>query len=70
MSSLRAGGSALLRYSCALLYQVGTELERSFDGQAANLVTAAKGSAVALVDLVTKHFAGRRVKPCIMFFSD
>ena len=35
---------------------MGTELGRSFDGKAANLVAAANGSAVALVDLVTKHF--------------
>lgn len=62
MSSLRAEGSAVLRYSRAFVYQVGRELERSFDGQAANLVVAAKGSAVALVDLVTKHFPGTRVK--------
>ncbi|XP_024401979.1 uncharacterized protein [Physcomitrium patens] len=43
-----------------LLHEVGTELERSFHGKAVNLVTAANGSAVALVDLVTKHFPGFR----------
>lgn len=43
-------------------FQVGTELERSFDGKAVNLVAAAKGSALALVHLVTKHFPGTRVK--------
>lgn len=43
-----------------LLHEVGTELERSFDGKAVNLVAAAKGSALALVHLVTKHFPGFR----------
>ncbi|GLJ12920.1 hypothetical protein SUGI_0200560 [Cryptomeria japonica] len=43
-----------------LLHEVGTELEKSFGGKAANLVTAAGNSAVALVELVTRHFPGFR----------
>ncbi|EFJ11753.1 hypothetical protein SELMODRAFT_446845 [Selaginella moellendorffii] len=43
-----------------LLAEVGTELERSFDGQAVNLILAARGSAVALVELVAMHFPGFR----------
>jgi hypothetical protein len=45
---------------------VGTELDRSFDGKAANLVAAANGSAVALVDLVTKHFPGMQWESTVL----
>ena len=60
---IRLERSALLRTFHGFVFQVGTELERSFDGQAVNLVAAAKGSALALVDLVTKHFPGTRAQP-------
>lgn len=43
-----------------LLHEVGTELEKSFGGKAANLVTAAGNSVVCLVELVTRHFPGFR----------
>eukprot|EP00249_Psilotum_nudum_P003991 c17513_g1_i1 orf=190-1119(+) len=43
-----------------LLQEVGIELEKNFEGQAANLVTSANGSAVTLVKLVTRHFPGFR----------
>lgn len=52
----------LAETSACFHFQVGTELERSFDGKAVNLVAAAKGSALALVHLVTNHFPGTRVK--------
>ncbi|XP_042443279.1 queuosine salvage protein-like [Zingiber officinale] len=43
-----------------LLHEVGIELERSYEGQAANLVKAAGNSAARLVTLVTRHFPGFR----------
>ncbi|KAJ7558350.1 hypothetical protein O6H91_04G034900 [Diphasiastrum complanatum] len=43
-----------------LLREVGAELEKSFGGKASNLVLSAKGSAVALLDLITRHFPGFR----------
>eukprot|EP00897_Mesotaenium_endlicherianum_P005462 jgi/Mesen1/4944/ME000247S04237 len=43
-----------------LLRELGRGLLRSFGGQAAELVKAAKGSAPALVRLVTAHFPGFR----------
>eukprot|EP00249_Psilotum_nudum_P003992 c17513_g1_i2 orf=190-1242(+) len=44
-----------------LLQEVGIELEKNFEGQAANLVTSANGSAVTLVKLVTRHFPAYRL---------
>eukprot|EP00250_Pteridium_aquilinum_P008675 c18122_g2_i1 orf=404-1345(+) len=43
-----------------LLREVGIELNRSFGGKASNLVTAANGSAIALVNLIASHFPGFR----------
>ncbi|CAK9867015.1 unnamed protein product [Sphagnum jensenii] len=43
-----------------LLREVGTGLEQWFNGQAVNLIAAAKGSAVTLVELLTQHFPGFR----------
>ncbi|XP_008787167.1 queuosine salvage protein-like [Phoenix dactylifera] len=43
-----------------LLHEVGLELERSFGGQAANLVKSCGNSAITLVALVTRHFPGFR----------
>ncbi|WVZ66540.1 hypothetical protein U9M48_015744 [Paspalum notatum var. saurae] len=43
-----------------LLHEVGLELERSFGGQAANLVKSAGNSAAALIELITRHFPGFR----------
>ncbi|KAH7665352.1 Queuosine salvage protein family protein [Dioscorea alata] len=43
-----------------LLHEVGQELERSFGGEAANLVKACGKSAVSLVTLVARHFPGFR----------
>lgn len=43
-----------------LLQEVGVELKRSFDGKAANLVVAANGSAVTLVNMIASHFPGFR----------
>jgi hypothetical protein len=40
--------------------QVGAGLARHFGGRAAALVGAARGSAVALVELLTGHFPGFR----------
>eukprot|EP00850_Spirogloea_muscicola_P015034 SM000112S23976 [mRNA] locus=s112:93051:95138:+ [translate_table: standard] len=41
-----------------LLQEVGLELQRAYNGEAVNLLLAANGSAPALVDLVTRSFAG------------
>jgi len=35
------------------------ELERSFGGQAANLVKSAGSSAATLIELITRHFPGK-----------
>jgi len=35
------------------------ELERSFGGQAANLVKSAENSAATLIELITRHFPGK-----------
>lgn len=43
-----------------LMHEVGLELERSFGGEAANLVKSSGKSAVSLVALITKHFPGFR----------
>ncbi|CAH9118899.1 unnamed protein product [Cuscuta epithymum] len=43
-----------------LLHEVGTELERSFDGKASNLVESCGKSATTLVGLITSHFPGFR----------
>lgn len=43
-----------------LLREVGSELNRSFGGKASNLVTAADGSAITLVNLIASHFPGFR----------
>ncbi|GAA0157906.1 hypothetical protein Leryth_007024 [Lithospermum erythrorhizon] len=43
-----------------LLHEVGSELERSFDGKASNLVKSGGKSAARLVDLITSHFPGFR----------
>lgn len=43
-----------------LLHEVGLELERSFGGQAANLVKSAGNSAATLIELITRHFPGFR----------
>ncbi|KAM0937770.1 putative queuosine salvage protein family [Dioscorea sansibarensis] len=43
-----------------LLHEVGQELERSFGGEAANLVKGCGKSAVSLVTLVARHFPGFR----------
>ncbi|KAI5084156.1 hypothetical protein GOP47_0001122 [Adiantum capillus-veneris] len=43
-----------------LLREIGTELNRSFSGKAANLVAAANGSALTLVNLIASHFPGFR----------
>lgn len=43
-----------------VLLQVGNVLLRNFDGEAANLVAAADGSAAKLVDLVVESFPGFR----------
>lgn len=43
-----------------LLHEVGMELERSFGGQAANLVKSAGSSAATLIELITRHFPGFR----------
>jgi hypothetical protein len=55
---------ALLADSCSdfmtHMLQVGTGLLHHFNGQAAELVTAAGQSAVALVQLLTSHFPGLR----------
>ena len=48
---------------------MGAELEQNFDGQAANLVAAAKGSAVALVNLVTQHFPGMKPLTSLLYFG-
>lgn len=47
----------LLYFTCL---QVGAGLLQHFKGQAAELIAAAGGSAVALVNLVTAHFPGFR----------
>jgi len=39
--------------------KVGLELERSFGGQAANLVKSAENSAATLIELITRHFPGK-----------
>ncbi|PKA59888.1 hypothetical protein AXF42_Ash015946 [Apostasia shenzhenica] len=39
-----------------LLHEVGSELEKSFDGKATNLVKACGNSALSLVTIVAKHF--------------
>ncbi|XP_006657903.1 queuosine salvage protein-like isoform X2 [Oryza brachyantha] len=39
-----------------LLHEVGLELERSFGGEAANLVKSAGNSAATLIELITRHF--------------
>ena len=38
--------------------QVGCELERSFEGKAANIVESCGKSAVKLVAVITQHFPG------------
>lgn len=43
-----------------ILLQVGSVLQQHFNGQAAELVAAAKQSALALVQLVTAHLPGFR----------
>ncbi|XP_057788669.1 uncharacterized protein LOC131005663 [Salvia miltiorrhiza] len=43
-----------------LLHEVGFELEKSFDGKAANLVKSCEKSAGKLVALITSHFPGFR----------
>ncbi|XP_072992525.1 uncharacterized protein [Typha latifolia] len=43
-----------------LLHEVGLELERSFEGEAANLVKSCGNSAVSLVALIARHFPGFR----------
>ncbi|XP_008800649.1 queuosine salvage protein-like isoform X2 [Phoenix dactylifera] len=43
-----------------LLHEVGLELERSFKGEAANLVKSCGNSAVTLVALVARYFPGFR----------
>lgn len=43
-----------------LLHEVGLELERSFGGEAANIVKSCGKSAVTLVALITRHFPGFR----------
>ncbi|XP_010939134.1 uncharacterized protein [Elaeis guineensis] len=43
-----------------LLHEVGLELERSFKGEAANIVKSCGNSAVTLVALVARHFPGFR----------
>ncbi|BAF22060.1 uncharacterized protein [Oryza sativa Japonica Group] len=43
-----------------LLHEVGMELERSFGGEAANLVKSAGNSAATLIELITRHFPGFR----------
>ncbi|KAK3125555.1 hypothetical protein QOZ80_7BG0606500 [Eleusine coracana subsp. coracana] len=43
-----------------LLHEVGLELQRSFGGEAANLVKAAGNSAATLIELITRHFPGFR----------
>ncbi|KAJ3673058.1 hypothetical protein LUZ60_006432 [Juncus effusus] len=43
-----------------LLHEVGFELERSFEGKAANLVKSCNNSASTLVTLITRHFPGFR----------
>lgn len=43
-----------------LLREVGVELKQSFGGKAANLVTAANGSAITLVNKIASHFPGFR----------
>lgn len=40
--------------------KVGSELERSFDGKASNLVNSSGKSATRLVALITSHFPGFR----------
>jgi hypothetical protein len=51
---------------------VGTGLEQWFNGQAVNLIAAAKGSAVTLVELLTQHFPGTEAyapyssPPCLL----
>lgn len=42
-----------------LLHEVGFELERSFNGEAINLVKSSNKSAQTLVSLITQHFPGR-----------
>lgn len=43
-----------------LVREVGSSLIKHFGGSAANLVVAAKGSALALMELVASHFPGFR----------
>ncbi|KAJ1697476.1 hypothetical protein LUZ63_005988 [Rhynchospora breviuscula] len=43
-----------------LLHEVGQELERSFGGEAANLVKSSGNSAATLVKLIARHFPGFR----------
>ncbi|XP_020083423.1 UPF0553 protein-like isoform X1 [Ananas comosus] len=43
-----------------LLHEVGLELERSFGGQAVNLVRSCGNSAESLVALIARHFPGFR----------
>ncbi|KAA0036427.1 UPF0553 protein-like [Cucumis melo var. makuwa] len=43
-----------------LLHEVGCELERSFEGKAANIVESCGKSAVKLVAVITRHFPGFR----------
>lgn len=40
-------------------FQVGLGLERSFKGEAANIVKSCGNSAVTLVALVARHFPGK-----------
>ncbi|RLM85249.1 UPF0553 protein-like [Panicum miliaceum] len=49
-----------------LLHEVGLELERSFGGQAANLVKSAGNSAATLIELITRHFPVQQlIGPCL-----
>lgn len=43
------------------------ELERSFGGEAANLVKSAGNSAATLIELITRHFPGKSSITLILY---